>query len=75
MAFKKQVTLTKEQLRAQSEAAIKEAMERKLTIKQIDTRKEAKCGKCGGTTRVNIPVGQERAQFKCKECGHQQTTL
>jgi tRNA(Ile2) C34 agmatinyltransferase TiaS len=72
---RKPVTLSKEELRAQSERAMKEAMERKLVIKQLDTRKEAKCGKCGGTTRVNMEAGKNRTQFKCKECGHSQMTL
>jgi transposase-like protein len=75
MAFKKQVTLTKEELRAQSEAAIKEAMARKLTIKQLNSRKEVKCGKCGAPNRVNIAVGAERTEFKCKECGEKQKSL
>jgi tRNA(Ile2) C34 agmatinyltransferase TiaS len=72
---KARVALSKEELRAQSERAMKEAMERKLTITQLDTRKEAKCGKCGGTTRVKIEAGKVRTQFKCKECGHEQMSL
>ena len=75
MAFKKQVTLTKEELRAQSERAMKEAMERKLTIKQLDSRKEVKCGKCGAPNRVTMEAGKERAEFKCKECGEKQKSL
>ena len=75
MAFKKQVTLTKEELRAQSARAMKEAMERKLTIKQIDSRKEVKCRKCGAPNRVTIEAGNERAEFKCKECGEKQKSL
>ena len=71
----KQVTLTKEELRAQSERAMKEAMERKLTIKQLDSRKEVTCGKCGAKNRVNIEAGKERAEFKCKECGEKQKSL
>lgn len=72
---KKQVSLSKEELRAQSERAMKEAMERKLTIKQLDSRKEVVCGKCGGKNRVNIEPGKERAEFKCKECGEKQRSL
>ena len=75
MKLGKPVALSKEELRAQSERAIKEAMERKLTIKQIDSRKEVQCGKCGGKTKINIETGKARAKFKCKECGVEQTSL
>jgi len=75
MKFGKPVAVSKEELRAQSVRAIKEAMERKLTIKQIDTRKEVQCGKCGGKTKINIETGKDRAKFKCKECGAEQTSL
>ena len=75
MKYGKPVAVTKEELRAQSERAIKEAMERKLTIKQIDSRKEVQCGKCGGKTKINIENGKVRAKFKCKECGAEQTSL
>lgn len=75
MAFKTQVALTKEELRAQSEAAMKEAVARKLTIKQLDSRKEVKCGKCGVSNRVNIAAGAERTEFKCNECGEKQKSL
>jgi len=66
---------TKEELRAESERLVKEAMERKLTIQQIKPRKDAQCGKCGATTRVHVDAGKSRAQFKCKECGHEQMSL
>ena len=66
---------TKEELRAESERLVKEAMERKLTIQQVKSRKDAQCGKCGATTRVHIEAGKRRAQFKCKECGHVQMSL
>jgi tRNA(Ile2) C34 agmatinyltransferase TiaS len=75
MKFRKPVTLTKEELRAQSERAMKEAMERKLTIKQVESRKEVQCGKCGGKTKINIETGKARATFKCRECGVEQTSL
>jgi len=75
MKYKKQVTLTKEELRAQSEAALKEAMERKLTVKQLDSRKEVKCAKCGAPNRVTIAAGEHRGEFKCKECGEKQRSL
>jgi DNA-directed RNA polymerase subunit RPC12/RpoP len=55
---------------------IKEAIERKgLTVKQGNTRIEAKCGKCGAPNRVSAPAGQLRVPFACKECGHKQKTL
>ena len=66
---------TKEELRAESERLVKEAMERKLTIQQIKLRKDAQCGKCGATTRVHVEAGKSRARFKCKECGHEQMSL
>jgi tRNA(Ile2) C34 agmatinyltransferase TiaS len=66
---------SKQELRAESERLVKEAMERKLTIQQIKSRKDAQCGKCGAVTRVNIEAGKSRAEFKCKECGHQQMSL
>jgi transposase-like protein len=66
---------TKEELRAESERLVKEAMERKLTIQQIKSRKDAQCGKCGATTRVHVETGKTRARFKCKECGHEQMSL
>lgn len=75
MKFGKPVAITKEELRAQSERAIKEAMERKLTIKQIDSRREVKCGKCGAPNKITIEVGKTRAEFKCKECGEKQRSL
>jgi len=75
MKYGKPVPVTKEELRAQSERAIKEAMERKLTINKIDSRKEVQCGKCGGKTKINIEIGKARAKFTCKECGVEQTSL
>ena len=57
-------------------AAIKEALERKgITIKHVETRMEAKCGKCGAPNRVSAAAGQTRVPFTCKECGHKQRTL
>jgi tRNA(Ile2) C34 agmatinyltransferase TiaS len=67
--------MTKEELRAQSERLLKEAMERQVTVKQIKSRKDAQCGKCGATTRVYMEAGQNRTQFKCKECGLEQMSL
>jgi transcription elongation factor Elf1 len=68
--------MSKEQQRAETERLIKEAIERRgLTIKQGNTRIEAKCGKCGAPNRVSVPPGQLRVPFACKECGHKQKTL
>jgi tRNA(Ile2) C34 agmatinyltransferase TiaS len=66
---------TKEELRAESERLLKEAMERQLTVKQIKSRKDAQCGKCGAITRVHMEAGKNRTQFKCKECGLEQMSL
>ena len=71
----KKVFVSKQELRVQSERALKEAMERKLTIQQVNPRKEVQCGKCGGKTKVNFEPGKERAEFNCKECGHLQMSL
>ena len=68
--------MSKQADREETERLIKEAMARKtITIKQGDTRIEAKCGKCGAPNRVSAPPGQLRVPFSCKECGHKQKTL
>jgi hypothetical protein len=68
--------MSKQQDREETERLIREAMKRKsLSIKQGNTRIEAKCGKCGAPNRVSAPPGQLRVPFTCKECGHQQKTL
>ena len=68
--------MSKEAMREEAERLIKEAMARKaVTVKQGDTRIEAKCGKCGAPNRVNAAPGQLRVSFTCKECGHKQKTL
>ena len=68
--------MSKEEDRAKLERLVREAMAKKtIAVKKGDTRKEAKCGKCGVTNRVKIAAGETRAKFKCKECGHQQSTL
>lgn len=68
--------MSKEEMRAEAERLIKEAMERKtVSIKQGNTRIEAVCGKCGAPNRVSAEHGQTRVVYKCKECGHQQRTL
>ncbi len=68
--------MSKEEMRAEAERLIKEAMERKtVSIKQGNTRIEAVCGKCGAPNRVTAEHGQTRVVYKCKECGQQQRTL
>ena len=68
--------MSKQADRANLERMMREAMEKKaVAVKKGDTRMEPKCGKCGVVNRVKVTPGQSRAKFKCKECGHQQTTL
>jgi hypothetical protein len=68
--------MSKQAMREETERLIKEALARKtVTVKQIDTRIETKCGKCGAVNRVSAPPGQTRVEFKCKDCGHKQRTL
>jgi hypothetical protein len=68
--------MSKQALREETERLIKEAMERKaLTVKRVETRIDAICGKCGAPNRVKAPAGEVRVQFTCKECGHKQKTL
>ena len=67
--------MTKQAMREEAERLVREALERKLTVKQGQTRIEAKCGKCGAPNRVSADPGQTRVAFKCKECGQKQNTL
>ena len=68
--------ISKEEMRAETERLIREAMEKKgLTVTQGDTRIEAICGKCGAPNRVKAAKGETRVEFKCKECGAKQKTL
>jgi hypothetical protein len=68
--------MSKQAMREEAERLVREAMERKaVTVKQGDTRIEAKCGKCGAPNRVKAAVGQTRVPFTCKECGHKQRSL
>jgi transposase-like protein len=68
--------MSKQEMREEAERLVREAMERKnLTIKQGDTRIEAKCGKCGAPNRVTAAPGQSRVAYTCKECGEKQRTL
>jgi len=68
--------MSKQSLRDETERLVKEALERKtVTIKQGQTRIEAKCGKCGAPNRVSAAPGQTRVPYTCKECGEKQKTL
>ena len=68
--------MSKETDRANLERLVREAMEKKnIAVKKGDTRMETKCGKCGAPNRVKVAPGTSRTTFKCKECGHQQSTL
>ena len=68
--------MSKQERREEAERLVREAMERKnLSIKQGDTRIEAKCGKCGAPNRVTAAPGQLRPEYTCKECGHKQKAL
>ena len=62
--------MSKQQMREEAERLVREAMERKtVTVKQGDTRIEARCGKCGAPNRVSAAPGQVRVAYTCKECG------
>jgi hypothetical protein len=68
--------MSKQAMRDETERLVREALERKtVTIKQGQTRIEAKCGKCGAPNRVSAAPGQSRVQYTCKECGEKQKTL
>jgi hypothetical protein len=68
--------MSKQEMRDEAERLVREAMERKsVTVKQGDTRIEAKCGKCGAPNRVSASPGQLRVEYTCKECGEKQRTL
>jgi hypothetical protein len=68
--------MSKQEMRDETERLVKEALERKsVTIKQGNTRIEARCGKCGAPNRVTAEPGQTRVDFTCKECGEKQRSL
>ena len=68
--------MSKQAMREEAERLVREALENKsVTIKQVATRIEATCGKCGGKNRVTAAQGESRVQFTCKECGHKQRAL
>jgi RNase P subunit RPR2 len=68
--------MSKQDMRDETERLVKEALERKtVTIKQGNTRIEARCGKCGAPNRVTAEPGETRVAFTCKECGEKQRSL
>lgn len=68
--------MSKEAMRAEAERLIKEAMEKRtVAVKRVDTRIEAKCGKCGAPNKITAAPGKTRVEYTCKECGHKQRTL
>jgi len=68
--------MSKQAMRDETERLVKEALERKtVTVKQGQTRIEAKCGKCGAPNRVSAEPGQVRVPYTCKDCGAKQKTL
>ena len=68
--------MDKQAMRAETERLVREAMERKsVTVKEGNTRIEAKCGKCGAPNRVQAARGETRVKYVCKECGDKQQTL
>jgi RNase P subunit RPR2 len=72
----KGLEMSKQAMREETERLVREALERKsVTIKQGNTRIEAKCRKCGAPNRVSASPGELRVAFTCKECGEKQKTL
>jgi len=68
--------MSKQAMREEAERLVREALARKsVTVKQGDTRIEAKCGKCGAPNRVKAAPGETRVEFACKDCGHKQKTI
>jgi phage FluMu protein Com len=68
--------MSKQAMREETERLIREAMERKgVTVKQGDTRIDAKCGKCGAVNKIKAAPGQSRVEYTCKDCGQKQRAL
>lgn len=68
--------MSKQAMREQTERLVKEALERKtVTVKQGQTRIDAKCRKCGAPNRISAAPGQLRVPYACKECGEKQMSL
>ena len=69
-------SMSKQTMREESERLVREAMAKNsVTVKQVDTRIETRCGKCGAPNRVLAAKGANRPSFTCKECGYEQKTL
>ena len=74
--MKKVETVSKQQMREESERLVREAMDRKgVTVTQGSTRIDARCGKCGAINRLSAAVGQMRVPFVCKECKQEQNSF
>jgi hypothetical protein len=72
----KKSEMSKQDMRDETERLVKAAMERKtITVKQGQTRIDARCGKCGASNRVFAGPGELRVPFTCKECGEKQKSL
>lgn len=70
------MTDRKQKLREETERLVQEAMQRKgVTIEKLKTRIDVTCGKCGHRGHILAPAESRRVPFKCKECGHSQTSL
>jgi RNase P subunit RPR2 len=68
--------MSKQEMREETERLVREALERKtVSVKQGNTRIEARCGKCGAPNRISAAPGETRVTYKCKECGTSQRTL
>ncbi len=67
---------SKQQSREELDRLVKEALEHgSVLVTKVDGRREEKCGKCGASNHVKIPVGQIRVFYECKECGQKQKTM
>ena len=64
--------MSKEAMRQESERLVREAMARNVTITQGQTQLDVICSKCGAPNRVTREVGQDRVEYACEECDHQQ---
>jgi hypothetical protein len=68
--------MSKQAMRDETERLVKEALERKtVTVKQVKTRIDSRCVKCGALNRVSAAQGQVRVPYACKECGKEQRTF
>jgi peptide subunit release factor 1 (eRF1) len=68
--------MSKQSMREEAERLVREAMAKKsVSVKKVETRVLAKCGKCGTENKVTLTAGESRGKFTCKECGKEQMTL